>query len=379
MAEKWTFLLQDEFAHQGEMERQIGMETTLFGGPPEIGNILKLANGQIGFMTIFAHPLFEAVTDIMPGMRFATDEISKNKTIWSTKAEQEKRRDHLRRETGMDPGLISPRTQSPAAPQKRSKLGQEASSSDYFARSPLKNAVDANFEKTSPRELNLHNNDSDTASPGGSRRSSLVSPAGVDSTITSSPDPSRSSSGDNHASKVHAPSYVGVKSSSSQSQLSRSKDETQASNSKLRRHSSENIPSHLRGGSEEDDFMGTLAADAFPRRQEAGRSSVPLVKSDKKLRGEENGADLSSMFTSPSTSDGADRDTRTSDQQSTSVFVPSVLSLESHSDTSKSSIRVDVRNGNGNGNGNGTKTVPRRRSRLRLAFWRKRNGSDNDT
>ncbi|KAL9110020.1 MAG: hypothetical protein Q9227_005359 [Pyrenula ochraceoflavens] len=381
VAEKWTFLLQDEFAHQGEMERQIGMETTLFGGPPEIGNILKLANGQIGFMTMFALPLFEAVADIMPSMNFAAEEISTNKSTWSAKVEQEKRRDYLRRETGMAEGLISPRTQSPAAPLKRDKpplaVGSEESSG-YFP-SPLKNVSDATEKEDSKA---LANHDSGTVSPGGSHQSSLVSPAAVNSNITSSPErASQSSSSAYHGPDAHESSNIGLKSTSSHSQLYKSKDEIPGSASLARRHSSENLRSSLRGGKgdEATDLTGSLAADAFPRRQEAGRSSVPWVKSDKKIRGAKKTPKLSSMFTSssitpqdsPEKSHGAgDRDNSTSDQQSTSECLPSVLSLGSHSDTSKSSIRVDVRNGN--------KTVPRRRSRLRLAFWRKRNGSDND-
>lgn len=116
MAEKWTHLLQEEFAHQGQMESAVGMETTLFGGPPEIGNMLKLANGQIGFMTIFAHPLFANVADIIPAMRFAADEILTNKGVWFTTAEHEKRKQVLHKQGGglSDSGAVSPRTQSPA-------------------------------------------------------------------------------------------------------------------------------------------------------------------------------------------------------------------------------------------------------------------------
>ena len=86
------------------MEQAVGMETTLFGGPPELGNMLKLANGQIGFMTIFAHPLFANVSDIIPAMRFAADEILTNKGVWFTRAEQEKRLQHLKRGTGPGDG-----------------------------------------------------------------------------------------------------------------------------------------------------------------------------------------------------------------------------------------------------------------------------------
>ena len=115
VAEKWTHLLQKEFAHQGEMEAAVGMETALFGGPPELGNMLKLANGQIGFMTIFAHPLFANVADIIPAMRFAADEILTNKGVWFTKAEHEKKmQTSFKKNTSLtDNGAVSPRTQSP--------------------------------------------------------------------------------------------------------------------------------------------------------------------------------------------------------------------------------------------------------------------------
>lgn len=113
VAEKWTYKLQEEFAHQGEMENNIGMETTLFGGPPEIGNMLKLANGQIGFMTIFAHPLFANVTDVIPAMGFAAEEILVNKGVWFTRAEHEKTVKVLEKRGGVRDGGVSPRSQSP--------------------------------------------------------------------------------------------------------------------------------------------------------------------------------------------------------------------------------------------------------------------------
>ncbi|CAL5872919.1 uncharacterized protein PFLUO_LOCUS7188 [Penicillium psychrofluorescens] len=82
IAEKWTQILQEEFANQGEMEKEVGMETALFGGPPELGNIYKLATGQIGFMSIFAMPLFEGVSDLMPQLQFTVDHICRNKAQW---------------------------------------------------------------------------------------------------------------------------------------------------------------------------------------------------------------------------------------------------------------------------------------------------------
>ena len=124
----------------------MGIETTLFGGPPELGNLLKLANSQIGFMTIFAHPLFANVTDIIPAMGFAAAEILANQATWLAKAEQEKMREHLRHNHDrFDSGSVSPRSQSPVAqnrkrPQDHPHAG-EKEATDYFPVSPLKNEV----------------------------------------------------------------------------------------------------------------------------------------------------------------------------------------------------------------------------------------------
>ncbi|RMZ80977.1 hypothetical protein DV738_g2380, partial [Chaetothyriales sp. CBS 135597] len=147
VAEKWTYLLQEEFAKQGEMEEAVGMETTLFGGPPELGNMLKLANGQIGFMTIFAHPLFSNVADIIPAMGFAADEINKNKSVWANRAEMEKEKQKQtvrpRSPSPLDPGTVSPGTRSladgsgdPVPDDGEAKSGNE-SPTNAHASSPI--------------------------------------------------------------------------------------------------------------------------------------------------------------------------------------------------------------------------------------------------
>lgn len=137
VAEKWTYKLQDEFAHQGEMEKNIGMETTLFGGPPEIGNMLKLANGQIGFMTIFAHPLFANVADVIPAMGFAAEEILVNKGVWFTRAEHEKQVKLVTKRGGVGDGGVSPRSRSP--------IGEHRKTS--FPASPLREKLKAEQDR----------------------------------------------------------------------------------------------------------------------------------------------------------------------------------------------------------------------------------------
>ncbi|PWY95662.1 high affinity cAMP phosphodiesterase [Aspergillus sclerotioniger CBS 115572] len=112
VAEKWTQILQEEFANQGEMEKEVGMETALFGGPPELGNVYKLATSQIGFMSIFALPLFEGVSDILPDLKFTVEHIRSNQSKWHFLADMEKNRQTLQADLRPD-DLVSPRTQSP--------------------------------------------------------------------------------------------------------------------------------------------------------------------------------------------------------------------------------------------------------------------------
>lgn len=170
VAEKWTYLLQKEFAKQGEMEAAVGMETTLFGGPPELGNMLKLANGQIGFMTIFAHPLFASVADIIPAMGFAADEIITNKGVWFTRAEKEKMKTIIRKGTGFgDGGAVSPRSLSPVG----KKHGGGGSS--YFPSSPLAGKTDSPRGSTRGDSIAAGS----STPQNGSRRSSLQAVAGV--------------------------------------------------------------------------------------------------------------------------------------------------------------------------------------------------------
>jgi len=65
------------------------MPTCLFGGPPVRDDVLKMGSSQIGFMNIFAVPLFSGVSKVLPGMSFTTDVIASNRGIWEEKMEEE--------------------------------------------------------------------------------------------------------------------------------------------------------------------------------------------------------------------------------------------------------------------------------------------------
>lgn len=159
------------------MEQAVGMETTLFGGPPELGNMLKLANGQIGFMTIFAHPLFANVADIIPAMSFAADEILTNKGVWFTRAEHEKMKQIVKQGTGYgDGGSVSPRSQSPTDLGRKPLAAGEKRTS-FFPSSPLSKR--AELPEGSPSRKELESKSGNTTPQTQSRRSSMQAAAGI--------------------------------------------------------------------------------------------------------------------------------------------------------------------------------------------------------
>ncbi|KAI4653725.1 hypothetical protein J4E93_001492 [Alternaria ventricosa] len=104
-AARWANILTDEFSNQGLMEEELAMPSCLFGGPPVREDVIKLGESQIGFMNIFARPLFEAVTDILPAMRFAVDEILTNKGVWESKIDEERQR--KRKSKSMNLGYLT--------------------------------------------------------------------------------------------------------------------------------------------------------------------------------------------------------------------------------------------------------------------------------
>lgn len=74
------------------MEQELQLPTCLFGGPPVLNDVGKLGASQTGFMNVFAGPLFSAMSLILPGMKFASQEIEKNKAIWEAIINEEKRK-----------------------------------------------------------------------------------------------------------------------------------------------------------------------------------------------------------------------------------------------------------------------------------------------
>ncbi|KAF2440699.1 HD-domain/PDEase-like protein [Karstenula rhodostoma CBS 690.94] len=149
-AARWANILTDEFSNQGVMEQELEMPSCLFGGPPVHDDIIKLGESQIGFINIFARPLFEAVADILPAMRYAVDEILTNKGIWEKKINDEKIK--IKKRPTFSLGLLPPSFAAdstpsplsggmldskapPSAPLPTSQVGRTVQSSTWVVES----------------------------------------------------------------------------------------------------------------------------------------------------------------------------------------------------------------------------------------------------
>ncbi|KAL9020991.1 MAG: hypothetical protein Q9185_001818 [Variospora sp. 1 TL-2023] len=202
VAATWADILQLEFANQGEMENDLCMPTALFGGPPELGNVTKLANSQIGFMNIFACPLFEAVSDILPCMTFAVDEMRANKETWKKKIEEQtsvQSRKPFSSETFLPPRSGSPSRSSsqpelshpegfPASQTLGQVLTQSNSSAISGSEEPCRTPAAAVTPPPSDPMAQAH--------PHGSRRSSVGAQSGnANAYVDRNPSSRRSPSG----------------------------------------------------------------------------------------------------------------------------------------------------------------------------------------
>lgn len=163
------------------MERDVGIPTTLFGGPPELGNLIKLGNSQNSFMNIFARPLFEAVTDILPAMAFAVEEMKANQEIWTEKIRKQTIKEDAmgwKKQSSYE-GLLSPRSGSPDRPASQPELSHPEGlpASQPLETSPIAQATQSADEprraSASSVPHHLGSFDSGAQSQDTSRRSSL--------------------------------------------------------------------------------------------------------------------------------------------------------------------------------------------------------------
>jgi hypothetical protein len=111
---KWMHILSEEFSRQSSMEEELEIKSSLMAPPKK--DPVSLANAQLGFMNMFAIPLFQGVADIMPAMKYTVDELEANKTLFQRMVEVEKAKqsesDPERQARLFREGTMSPRTMS---------------------------------------------------------------------------------------------------------------------------------------------------------------------------------------------------------------------------------------------------------------------------
>ncbi|KAI3336401.1 HD-domain/PDEase-like protein [Xylariaceae sp. AK1471] len=74
---QWMTILCDEFSRQAAMEDEIGISSSLISRPKK--DFMSLAKAQLGFVNLFAVPLFQGVADVLPQMQYTVLELDKNK------------------------------------------------------------------------------------------------------------------------------------------------------------------------------------------------------------------------------------------------------------------------------------------------------------
>jgi 3',5'-cyclic-nucleotide phosphodiesterase len=112
-------ILTDEFSRQAAMEKDLGIPSALFAAP--VRETVELGKSQLSFMNMFAIPLFQGVTDIMPAMEFCVEELHRNKSRWELKIREEQERPRTDSfDSRMMDGMFSPRSMSLATPSDAS-------------------------------------------------------------------------------------------------------------------------------------------------------------------------------------------------------------------------------------------------------------------
>ncbi|KAF6830184.1 high affinity camp [Colletotrichum plurivorum] len=109
-AKKWMNILSDEFSRQASMENELEISSSLLAVPKK--DIMSLSKAQVGFMNMFAIPLFSGVVDILPAMQYTVVELEINKGLFEQRIRDEQAKEDPIRKRLLRDGTFSPRTMS---------------------------------------------------------------------------------------------------------------------------------------------------------------------------------------------------------------------------------------------------------------------------
>ncbi|KAH7078324.1 hypothetical protein FB567DRAFT_132558 [Paraphoma chrysanthemicola] len=275
-AARWANILTDEFSNQGLMEQELQMQSCLFGGPPVRDDIIKLGESQIGFMNIFARPLFEAVTDILPAMRFAVDEILANKAVWESKIDAERKK--KKKNPNLALGLLAPSFSVDPTPSPRSggpaKLLQAPAPSTVRSTTTTDQTDDA-ARRGSTGSIHVATAESRRSSQAGekgSRRASAIAITGQRASVSHENQGSRRGSGDASLTAI----VVTQKPSTSESTLKEAKPNFEEQAQEYRKGG---IPRSNSKKKEKDNVRPVTAPSQARRSQAANLYPMPQPSS----------------------------------------------------------------------------------------------------
>lgn len=80
-------MLMEEFSRQANMESDLGIMKSALAMKPVTGSMLALANSQVGFMKLFAIPLFKNLTEVLPELQFSVEQLNQNMSRWQRKVQ----------------------------------------------------------------------------------------------------------------------------------------------------------------------------------------------------------------------------------------------------------------------------------------------------
>jgi len=82
IAEKWAYMLQEEFFFQGDMEKEQGIDVSSSSNIRGEANIPK---SQVGFITYFCVPLYSIIARIFPELIVNLESLNTNLILWKSK------------------------------------------------------------------------------------------------------------------------------------------------------------------------------------------------------------------------------------------------------------------------------------------------------
>ncbi|CAK7263701.1 3',5'-cyclic-nucleotide phosphodiesterase [Sporothrix epigloea] len=114
---QWMHILSDEFSRQASMEDYLAIKSSLVAKPAK--DIVSLFRAQVGFMNLFAIPLFQGVASIMPPMQYIVDELETNKEVFERGIVEETAKEAAKQ--GIQCAILSQQQSSSAVPDDGSR------------------------------------------------------------------------------------------------------------------------------------------------------------------------------------------------------------------------------------------------------------------